>query len=81
MKGKKLATAIVVGFALAGIIMVCLFFLPPFGFVWFIYIFVVLALVELFRACKLIGIKVPVVTTAIGAAIVFCCTYFFPRHL
>lgn len=61
--------------------MVCLFFLPPFGFVWFIYIFVVLALVELYRACKLIGIKVPVVTTAFGAAVVFCCTYLFPRHL
>ena len=81
MTGRKLATAIVVGFALAGIIMVCLFFLPPFGFIWFIYIFVVLALVELFRACKLIGIKVPVVTTAVCAAVVFCCTYLFPRHI
>lgn len=81
MTGRKLATAIVVGFALAGIIITCLFVLPPFGFVWFIYIFVVLALIELFRACKLIGIKVPVVTTAVCAAVVFCCTYLFPRHI
>lgn len=81
MTGRKLATAIVVGFALAGIIMLCLFFLPPFGFLWFIYIFVVLALVELARACRLIGIKIPQVTIALSAAFVFCCTYFFPRHL